>query len=97
MKKIEAIIRASKFEDLRETLSGMGLYSMTAHDVQSFGKEAATAQMYRGVSHQENFIPRTKIEMVVPEGRVEDVVRCILRKARTGQVGDGRIFILDVG
>jgi nitrogen regulatory protein PII len=96
MKKIEAIIRTSKFEDVYEALSEIGIPFMTTYDVKGFGLEAGSSQMYRGASYNVGFIPRTKIELIVTEDHVDDVMATILRVANTGKVGDGKIFIMDV-
>lgn len=96
MKKIEAIIRTSKFEDVYEALSDIGIPFMSTYEVKGFGMEESSSQVYRGASYHVGFIPRTKIELVVTEEHVQDVVSCILRVANTGKIGDGKIFILDV-
>jgi nitrogen regulatory protein PII len=96
MKKIEAIVRTSKFEDVYEALSEIGIPFMTTYDVKGFGLEAGTSQMYRGASYNVGFIPRTKIELIITEDHLDTVVATILRVANTGKVGDGKIFIMDV-
>ncbi|MFC6997578.1 P-II family nitrogen regulator [Rufibacter roseus] len=96
MKKIEAIIRTSKFEEVYEALSQIGIPFMSTYDVKGFGLEHGSAQVYRGATYSVGFIPRTKIEIVATDDHVDDVVSTILRIANTGKVGDGKIFILDV-
>jgi nitrogen regulatory protein P-II 1 len=96
MKKIEAIIRTSKFEDVYEALSEIGIAFMTTYDVKGFGLEHGSSQTYRGTTYNVGFIPRTKIELIVTEDHVEDVVSTIQKVANTGKVGDGKIFIMDV-
>ncbi|QCR22427.1 P-II family nitrogen regulator [Pontibacter sp. SGAir0037] len=96
MKKIEAIIRTSKFEDVYEALTGVGVPFMSTYDVKGFGLEHGSAQVYRGTTYNVGFIPRTKIEMVVTEDQVENVISTILKVANTGHIGDGKIFVMDV-
>jgi len=96
MKKIEAIIRTSKFEDVYEALAQIGIPFMSTYDVKGFGLEHGSSQVYRGTSYSVGFIPRTKIEIIVTDDQVDDVVSTILKIANTGKVGDGKIFILDL-
>lgn len=96
MKKIEAIIRTSKFEDVYEALTEIGIAFMSTYDIKGFGSEHSSSQVYRGTTYNVGFIPRTKIELIVTEDHVEEVVETILRVANTGKVGDGKIFIMDV-
>ena len=96
MKKIEAIIRTSKFEDVYEALTETGIAFMSTYDIKGFGSEHSSSQVYRGTTYSVGFIPRTKIELIVTEDHVEEVVETILRVANTGKVGDGKIFIMDV-
>lgn len=96
MKKIEAIIRTSKFEQVHAALSRLGIPFMYSMEVKGFGKEAGLAHTYRGAHYDVGFIPRTKLEVVVTEVQLEDVVECILLEAATGEIGDGKIFISDV-
>ncbi|MCC9136891.1 P-II family nitrogen regulator [Pontibacter silvestris] len=96
MKKIEAIIRTSKFEDVYEALTEIGIPFMSTYEVKGFGLEHSSSQTYRGATYNVGFIPRTKIELVVTEDHAKDVVSTILRVANTGKVGDGKIFIMDV-
>jgi nitrogen regulatory protein PII len=96
MKKVEAIIRTSKFEEVHASLSALGIPFMYSMEVKGFGKEASLSHTYRGAHYDVGFIPRTKIEVVVTEIQLEDVVECILQEASTGEIGDGKIFISDV-
>ncbi|MHA6248036.1 P-II family nitrogen regulator [Pontibacter sp. CAU 1760] len=96
MKKIEAIIRTSKFEEVYEALTEIGIAFMSTYDVKGFGMEHSSSQVYRGTTYSVGFIPRTKIELIATEDHVDDVVATILRIANTGKVGDGKIFIMDV-
>lgn len=96
MKKIEALIRTSKFEDVHECISALEVKFLTFYEVKGIGLEHAKAQTYRGSTFSPGYIPRTKLEMVVMDNQVEEVVLCILEKAATGKVGDGKIFITNV-
>lgn len=96
MKKVEAIIRTSRFEKVYESLGGIGLKFLTFMEVKGFGMEPGLSQTYRGATYDEGFIPRTKLEMVVADHQLNEVVDCILNVAKTGAVGDGKIFIYDV-
>jgi len=96
MKKVEAIVRTSKFEEVYEALSEIGIPFMSTYEVKGFGLEHSSSQVYRGTAYHVGFIPRTKIELIVTEDHLDEVVSTILKIANTGQVGDGKIFILDV-
>jgi nitrogen regulatory protein P-II 1 len=96
MKKIEAIIRTSKFEDIYRCVSALGVKFLTFYEVKGMGMEHARSQTYRGVAYEPAYIPRTKIEIVTTDDLVESVVQCVLEHGRTGEVGDGKIFVYDV-
>ncbi|KAA3439440.1 P-II family nitrogen regulator [Rufibacter hautae] len=96
MKKIEAIIRTSKFEEVYEALAEIGIPFMSTYDVKGFGLEHGSSQVYRGTSYNVGFIPRTKIELIATDDQVDPVVSTILKIATTGKVGDGKIFIMDL-
>lgn len=96
MKKIEAIIRTSKFELVHAALSRLGIPFMYSMEVKGFGKESSLAHTYRGAHYDVGFIPRTKLEVVVTADQLDDVVECILLEACTGEIGDGKIFISEV-
>ncbi|MCH7407775.1 P-II family nitrogen regulator [Belliella sp. DSM 111904] len=96
MKKIEAIIRTSKFEDIYRCVAGLGIKFLSFYDVKGMGLEHAKPQTYRGVAYEPSYIPRTKIEIVTTEDLVEAVVNCILKEGKTGEIGDGKIFISDI-
>ena len=96
MKKIEAIIRTSKFEQVHAALSRLGIPFMYSMEVKGFGKESSLSHTYRGAHYDTGFIPRTKLEVVVTELQLNDVVECILQEASTGEIGDGKIFVSDV-
>jgi nitrogen regulatory protein P-II 1 len=95
MKKIEAIIRTSKFEDIHQCIAGLGVKFFTFYEVKGMGMEHAKPQTYRGVAYEPAYIPRTKIEIVALDEHVEEIINCILSHGRTGEVGDGKIFIYE--
>lgn len=94
MKKIEAIIRPHKLDDVREALLEQGFHGMTILEVKGFGRQKGHTEVYRGSEYKIDFLPKVKVELVVPEDRVEAAVATIVKSAKTGQVGDGKIFIL---
>lgn len=96
MKKIEAIIRTSKFQEIYKCVAGLGVKFLSFYEVKGMGLEHARPQTYRGVAFEPSYIPRTKIEIVTTEDLVEPVINCILAEGKTGEVGDGKIFISDV-
>ena len=96
MKKIEAIIRPHKLDEVRETLLEMGFRGMTVHEVRGFGRQKGHSEVYRGSEYQVDFLPKVKLELVVPDKVLDDAVKAILKSAKTGQVGDGKIFVTPV-
>ena len=96
MKKVEAIIRTSKFEDVVAELSKIGIGFLTFSEVKGIGTEHAATQHYRGAAYDVGFIPRTKIEIVIAEDKLEILVDCILTSAYTGKIGDGKIFVSEI-
>lgn len=96
MKKVEAIIRTSKFEEVVAGLSKIGVPFLTFYEVKGIGTEHAATQQYRGTSYDIGFIPRTRLEIVITEDKLELVVNCILETAYTGNIGDGKIFVYDI-
>ena len=94
MKKIEAIIRPHKLDDVREALLEQGFHGMTILEVKGFGRQKGHTEVYRGSEYKIDFLPKIKLELVVPEERVEAAVTTILKSAKTGKVGDGKIFVL---
>jgi nitrogen regulatory protein P-II 1 len=93
MKKIEAIIRPHKLEDIREALLEAGIHGMTVSEVQGFGRQKGHAETYRGAEYKIEFIPKVKLDVVVPDKLLQTVVEVIIKKGQTGKVGDGKIFI----
>lgn len=96
MKKIECIIKPFKLDDVKGVLSDMGITGMTVSEVRGFGRQKGHTELYRGAEYQIDFIPKVKIELVVPTERVADVVAAVQKEACTGRIGDGKIFVLDV-
>jgi nitrogen regulatory protein PII len=96
MKLITAIIKPFKLEDLREALDRIGVHGMTATEVQGYGRQKGHTEIYRGAEYVIRFLPKVKIEVVVPDSRANDVIETIERTARTGQTGDGKIFVTPV-
>lgn len=96
MKKIEAIIRTSKFEEIYKCVTSLGVKFLTFYEVKGMGMEHAKSQTYRGVAYEPAYIPRTKLEIVTVDELVQPVVNCILKMGKTGEVGDGKIFLYDV-
>jgi nitrogen regulatory protein P-II 1 len=96
MKRIEAIIRPIRFEAVKEALNDIGVYGMTITDVRGFGRQQGHTEKYRGGTYTLNLLPKIKLEIVVPDERVEEVVSVIIEAAQTGEIGDGKIFIVEV-
>lgn len=96
MKKVEAIIRTSKFEAVHAELVKIGIAFMTYSEVKGIGLEHATTHQYRGAAYDVGFIPRTRLEIVVPDDKLSQLVDCVLAAAYTGKVGDGKILVYDI-
>lgn len=93
MKKIEAIIKPFKLDDVKEALTEIGIQGMTVTEVRGFGRQKGHTEIYRGAEYLIDFLPKNKIEVVVPSERVREVVETIERTAKTGKIGDGKIFV----
>jgi nitrogen regulatory protein P-II 1 len=96
MKKIEAIIRMFKLEAVKSALAAQGVHGMTITDVKGFGRQKGHTEMYRGTEYKVEFVPKTKVELVVTDDALRGVLDTILRTAQTGQVGDGKVFVSDL-
>lgn len=96
MKKIEAIIKPFKLEDVKDAILKLGVSGMTMTEVKGFGRQKGHKEVYRGAEYLVDFLPKTKIELVVPDDLLPRVVEAIKENAHTGQIGDGKIFILPV-
>lgn len=97
MKKIEAIIRHFKLEEVKDALTEAGVSGMTVSEVRGFGRQKGHKEQYRGAEYTVDFLPKVKMEIVVNDGDLQTAVDAILKTARTGQIGDGKIFISDLG
>ena len=96
MKKIEAIVKPFKLDDVREALTDLGITGMTVTEVKGFGRQKGHTEVYRGAEYAVDFLPKIKIEMVLPDDQVERAIEVIVETARSGKVGDGKIFVLPV-
>lgn len=96
MKKIEAIIKPFKLEEVKEALAEISIQGMTVTEVKGFGRQKGQTEIYRGSEYTVDFLPKIKIEVVVPDGRLEEAVKTIISAAHTGKIGDGKIFVLPV-
>ena len=96
MKKIEAIVMPFKLDDVREALTDLGITGMTVTEVKGFGRQKGHTEVYRGAEYAVDFLPKIKIELVLPDDQVERVIEVIVETARSGKVGDGKIFVLPV-
>jgi nitrogen regulatory protein PII len=96
MKKIEAIIKPFKLEDVKEALSGLGVQGMTVSEVKGFGRQKGHTEIYRGSEYTVDFLPKLKIEIVLADSQAESAVEAITRSAKTGKIGDGKIFVSSI-
>ncbi|PIE62398.1 MAG: transcriptional regulator [Desulfobacter postgatei] len=96
MKKIEAIIKPFKLDDVKEALSEIGVYGMTVTEVNGYGRQKGHKEIYRGAEYVVDFVPKIKIEIVVPDQRLDQTVETIRNAANSGKIGDGKIFVLPV-
>jgi nitrogen regulatory protein P-II 1 len=97
MKRIEAIIKPFKLDEVKEALQDVGLQGMTVMEAKGFGRQKGHTELYRGAEYVVDFLPKLKIELVVPDDHVERAVEAIQQAARTGSIGDGKIFITQIG
>ncbi|MGB1548128.1 MAG: P-II family nitrogen regulator [Alphaproteobacteria bacterium] len=97
MKLVIAIIKPFKLDDVREALTSLGVEGMTVSEVKGYGRQKGHTEIYRGAEYAVNFVPKVKVEVVVDDSVAERVVETIHQSAQTGQIGDGKIFVLDVG
>ncbi len=96
MKTVEAIIKPFKLEDVKDALSKVGIKGMTVEEVKGFGRQKGHKELYRGAEYEIEFVPKVKIEVVVSDSEVEKVVEAIVSSARTGRIGDGKVFVRPV-
>jgi nitrogen regulatory protein P-II 1 len=96
MKKLEVIIKSFKLDDVKEGLSAIGIKGLTVSEVKGFGRQRGHKEIYRGAEYQVDFVPKIKLEVVMETELVDEAVKIIIEKAGTGQIGDGKIFIIPV-
>ena len=96
MKKIEAIIKPFKLDDVKEALNGIGIKGMTISEVKGYGRQKGHTEIYRGAEYVIDFLPKLKVEIIVPADQVDTVIETIVAAAKTGKIGDGKIFVLPV-
>jgi len=96
MKKIEAIIKPFKLEDVKEALSSLGVEGMTVTEVKGFGRQKGHTEIYRGSEYTVDFLPKVKVEIVLAESRVAEAVQAIVKAAKTGKIGDGKVFVSSI-
>ncbi|WP_438438737.1 P-II family nitrogen regulator [Hydrogenophilus thermoluteolus] len=96
MKKVEAVIKPFKLDEVREALSEVGVNGLTVTEVKGFGRQKGHTELYRGAEYVVDFLPKVKVEVVVPDEMVEAVVDAIVKAARTGKIGDGKVFVSPV-
>ncbi len=96
MKLIQAIIKPFKLDDVRESLTEIGVTGMTATEVKGFGRQKGHTELYRGAEYVVDFLPKMKLEIVINDDQVEAVIEAIMQAAQTGKIGDGKIFVLPV-
>ena len=97
MKKIEAIIQPFKLEEVKEALKAIGIDGMTITEVRGHGRQKGHKEVYRGQEYNVDLLPKVKVELVVPNLRADEVIKVVAAAARTGKIGDGKIFVYDVG
>jgi nitrogen regulatory protein P-II 1 len=93
MKKVEAIIKPFKLDEVKDALNGIGIHGMTVTEVKGFGRQKGHVEVYRGTEYEVTFLPKIKIEVVVPDSIIEKVIATIIEKAKTSNIGDGKIFL----
>ncbi len=96
MKKIEAIIKPFKLDEVKEALNDIGIQGITVSEVKGFGRQKGHTELYRGAEYVVDFLPKIKLEIIVPDSLVAQVVETIEKSARTGRIGDGKIFVTNV-
>jgi nitrogen regulatory protein PII len=96
MKKIEAVIKPFKLEEVKDALSELGIEGMTVTEVKGFGRQKGHTEIYRGSEYTVDFLPKIKMEIVLPDDRVEAAVKAIVNAAKTGKIGDGKVFVSQI-
>jgi len=96
MKKIEAVIKPFKLEDVKDALTDAGITGMTVSDVKGYGRQQGHSELYRGAEYIVDFLPKVKLDLIVSDDNVDNVIELIVNSAKTGKIGDGKIFVSDV-
>ena len=96
MKKVEAIIKPFKLDEVREALSEIGVSGLTVTEVKGFGRQKGHTELYRGAEYVVDFLPKVKVEVIIADNLVERAIEAIIKAARTGKIGDGKIFVFDL-
>jgi len=96
MKKVEAIIKPFKLDEVKDALSEVGIQGMTVTEVKGFGRTGGKKEVYRGSAYVVDFVPKVKLEIIVPDAMVKEVIDAIEKSAKTGRIGDGKIFVLPI-
>ena len=96
MKKVEAIIKPFKLEEVKDALSDIGIEGMTVSEVKGFGRQKGHTEIYRGSEYTVDFLPKIKLELVLPDGQVVNAVNAIVKTAKTGKIGDGKVFVSNI-
>ena len=96
MKKVEAVIKPFKLDEVREALSDIGVTGLTVTEVKGFGRQKGHTELYRGAEYVVDFLPKVKVEVVIPDTMVDQAIEAIIKAARTGKIGDGKIFVTSV-
>jgi nitrogen regulatory protein PII len=93
MKKVEAIIKPFKLDEVKDALNSIGIHGMTITEVKGFGRQKGHVEVYRGTEYEVTFLPKIKLEVVIPDSMIDKVISTIIEKAKTGNIGDGKIFL----
>ena len=96
MKKIEAVIKPFKLDEVKDALQDLGLHGMTVMEAKGFGRQRGHTELYRGAEYVVDFLPKLKIEIIVPDGMAEEAIAAITKSAQTGKIGDGKIFLSEI-
>ena len=96
MKKVEAIIKPFKLDEVKDKLNQIGIKGITVSEVKGFGRQKGHTELYRGAEYVVDFLPKIKMEVVITDNQVEDVINTIMEPAQTGRIGDGKIFVIDL-
>lgn len=96
MKKVEAIIKPFKLDEVKEALSAIGVQGLTVSEIKGFGRQKGHTELYRGAEYVVDFLPKVKLEIIAPDEKVTDIIAAIEKSAKTGRIGDGKIFVMPI-